>query len=292
MSGIKIINDLLDETGNFLGQNELETRYNIKCNFIDHLRIRQSIPRTWRNKLLSKTPEDDNYNTQTSSIYIMLNHNKQTLKKIDFLSSKTQDLYWSLINNTTKKSPNCIQRWNEFYLTNSESWSYIFQAPFRSCRETYLQSFQYRIIHRIFPCNNWLFNLKIQNSNLCSYNYCNDNEVDTIQHHLVNCTPVKSFWNQFVFWWNNLNFSKLYPLVEENIVLGFPISNDEDIILNFCLILGKYYIYITKKCQQDIFFLNFLIMLKEKLVIEEGVNLMKGTIDTFYMVWGYLFESV
>ena len=34
--------------------------------------------------------------------------------------------------------------------------------------------------------------------------------------------------------------------MKENIVLGCPIINDEDNVLNFCLILAKYFIYICK----------------------------------------------
>ena len=34
----------------------------------------------------------------------------------------------------------------------------------------------------------------------------NAKEIDTIQHHLVQCQPVKKqFWNNFVTWWNNFN---------------------------------------------------------------------------------------
>ena len=51
----------------------------------------------------------------------------------------------------------------------------------------------------------------------------------------------------FVTWWNQLDYSKLNPLVEQNIILGFPRFTPEDQVLNVCLIVAKYYIYCSKR---------------------------------------------
>ncbi len=48
---------------------------------------------------------------------------------------------------------------------------------FSIVRDTKLQTFQYRILHHIIPYE-WLFNIKIKNSNICSF--CN--ETDTVPH--------------------------------------------------------------------------------------------------------------
>ena len=137
-----------------------------------------------------------------------------------------------------------------------------------------------------------MFNLKISDSNLCTYRYCNSKDVDSIRHYLITCTPVVTFWNNFVSWWNKLNFSKLFPLVEENIILGFPTVSNEDIVLNFCLILAKHYIYTSKRNQTDLFFGNYIIILKNKLDIEKHINKCRSTLDKFYYIWGYLLESL
>ncbi len=42
-------------------------------------------------------------------------------------------------------------------------WSFrIFEQPFKCYRVTKIQSFQFRIIHRIIPCNQWLKNVMIK----------------------------------------------------------------------------------------------------------------------------------
>ena len=53
--GIIFIRDLLDENGNFLTQDQLKVKYNLNCNFLDVLKIRQSIPYSWRNLIRQAT---------------------------------------------------------------------------------------------------------------------------------------------------------------------------------------------------------------------------------------------
>ncbi len=89
-----------------------------------------------------------------------------------------------------------------------------------------------------------------------------------------------------------MNFLKLYPLVEENIILGFPVTSTEDIVLNFCLILAKHYIYTCKRNEANLFFLNFLALLKFKLNLEEGVHISNFTLDKYHHIWGYLKERL
>jgi len=207
--------------------------------------------------------------------------------------TKSQNIYWMFINSTKKNyAPNCIKKWENIYNIDHELWPQIFLTPFSCCRETYLQSFQYRIIHRILPCNYWLKTITVIDKDICTYKYCQSKQQDTIQHYLIECAPVQAFWQSFVTWWNNLKFCKLYPLVEENIVLGFPGTTNEDIVLNFCLILAKHYIYSIKRHQSQLFFLNYLNLLKNKLTIEYEIQQKNASLSNFYRVWGYLMESL
>ena len=86
--------------------------------------------------------------------------------------------------------------------------------------------------------------MKVTDTNQCTYRYWSSNEIDDIKHFLVTCDPVLKLWDTFVTWWNIMNLKKLDPLTEVNIMLGFDCQKDEDLVLNFCLILAKYYIYI------------------------------------------------
>ncbi len=99
---------------------------------------------------------------------------------------KCKDIYWHLINNITD-TPKAIIAWKNVYtnLKNNEDeiWKTLFTVPLTSARDTRLQSFQYKILHRTLPCNEKLKNIKIKSESTCS----NCNEIDTITHFLIDC---------------------------------------------------------------------------------------------------------
>ncbi len=72
----------------------------------------------------------------------------------------------------------------EFNNASQKIWERIFEQPFKCCRDKKIQSFQFRIIHRIIPCNQWLKNLTIKKCEQC--NYCG--ETDDIPHLFLYCT--------------------------------------------------------------------------------------------------------
>ena len=114
-------------------------------------------------------------------------------------------------------------------------WRELINAiPYESTAETYLQSLQFRIIHRYFPCRYNLHLWNIVGDNKCEF--CND--ADTLSHYFAcECDSVVQFV-QFV-----INFTSL------DILLGIPnYDNSNDVmILNFVILFAKYYIYNCKK---------------------------------------------
>jgi hypothetical protein len=278
--GIHFIRDILDSKFCFLTREDLLNKYNIKCSFMDHLRIRQALPGRWRKLIVS------NNNTITNNVQPVRIQNRGNAH--DLQRTTSQFFYQTLINMGISTKPNCIKRWENIYDINSDIWPSLFKAPFQSCRETYLQSLQYRIIHRILPCNNWLHTRKVIPSNMCEDTMCDGQSLDTIEHHLILCAPVQIFWESFVTWWNSMNFLKLSPLTQENIILGYPCENNEDAILNYCLILAKHYIHSCKRYKNKVFFLHFLPLLKEKNYIEEMICIQNSKEQQFYTKWGYL----
>ena len=286
--GIKYVNDLLDPQGHLLSLDDFNARYNINCSFLDHMRIRQAIPSPWR-RYLAITNTHPDINTSSIPFYITDGD-----RNLNMLKAPSKDIYWICISNLTRNhQPSCIQKWESIYDIDPGIWPQLFVASFRACRETRLQSFQYRVIHRTLPCNDWLFVRKIVPSNTCSYKYCEyKGEIDTLKHYLVTCSPVQAFWQSYVTWWNSLEYSNLFPLVEENIFLGFPCNTNEDSVLNFTLIVAKSHIYSCKRKQKSIFFLEYLAIVKDKLCVEENINSINGTNTKFNHIWGYLQDTL
>ena len=100
----------------------------------------------------------------------------------DISNMKCKDFYWEFINKIVI-TPAAERKWTEIFpkLEEANIWPRIYKMAFTVTRETYVQSLQYRLIHRILPTNKWLFNIKILDSPQCSF--CD--EVDTILHFML-----------------------------------------------------------------------------------------------------------
>ena len=145
--GISKVSGLLNEEGAFMSQQELSIKYGLKISFLEALQIRQSLPHKWR-KLLQMQPQHSNLPNGILLFNINSNQN------IDFLSLTSKDVYWILFMQENKAvKPACINKWEEIFNYNDKEWSDIFSMPFKACKETRLQTFQYKIIHRIIGGN-------------------------------------------------------------------------------------------------------------------------------------------
>ena len=184
---------------------------------------------------------------------------------------KCKDFYWSLIDRM-KVQPSCIKKWTEIFPkfkdSDPEIWNTIFRMSYNATHETVIQSFQYRIIHRIIPCNKWLNTITVKETNIC--NYCD--EVDDMFHFLLYCNKVHEFWVSFYKWWNRITNVRIIDETEidECILFGYPGDIDIVHVLNFAILQAKYYIYIQRLCANNkIDFYNFLVLLKSKLKMKK-----------------------
>ena len=278
-AGIKTIRDLFSNFGILLSVQEIKNKYNLKTNFLQLMQIHQSIPQKWLQQTkVSNLPLP---NSQTD-LLLQIN---DIYKPIQLISCK--DFYWHLINKL-KHIPTSLQKWHNIYNELSEKpdnkWIEIFKMNFNISRDTKLQSFQYRINHRILACNNWLKQIKIKDSNRCTF--CN--EIDTIQHFLLHCHRTNHFWNSFRNWWNRIsNIGIVFPHFtsntdEINILFGFPGGTENGLVLNYCAWYAKYYIYLQKlNTQVNIDFYQSLPFLKQKLEIEKKINQKNNTENKF-----------
>jgi len=114
--GIKTVQDLLDDTNNFLNHEEIALKFDIKCNFLDILAIRQSIPFNWRRIIMG-------LNYQIPRTIGTVNIKKgDNIKSIEITNLQTKDVYWQFQLNQAKLNmkPACIKKWNQMYDFNKE----------------------------------------------------------------------------------------------------------------------------------------------------------------------------
>lgn len=94
----------------------------------------------------------------------------------------------------------------------STDWSSVFCIPFKTTRETKMQSFSYKLIYRLTPCNKYLCTITIKDSPVCSL--CP--EVDSIFHFFYRCVRIKPFWE----WCEKYLDLSLLHLNEFEVLLG------------------------------------------------------------------------
>ena len=164
--GIVYIYDIVDKNSEFYTAEQLFKIYGIKCNFLQILQIRQSIPYKWR-QMLADAKEVIKY--KEINLFIISNNTNCTLKK-----TTSSIFYWMLMGKQVN-TPSCIAKWREIWNISDLEWKDIFSRHFKICHEAYLQTFQYKILHRIIPCNHWLFNIKVKSSPNCTLCNVDDN---------------------------------------------------------------------------------------------------------------------
>ena len=245
------IKDILDDNGEFMNHQNIKARYGIETNFLEVLQLRQSLPYTWRNTI------NNTRRLQLDSMPLNL-YDSKTKQNISILNMKAKDVYWILLDKQSANiTPKCVKKWTEAFGFEDIDWQHIYKIPFWSCRETELQSFQYKIVNRIIACRHWLFNLKVVSSPLCLL--CNED--DTLQHFFVHCDLSVQFRNSFVTWWNNLT-NEEFPQDERIILFGLPAYTPLADLFNFCIIFAKWHIYKAKMVSQTPSLYSFLKALK------------------------------
>ncbi len=155
--GILYIKDILDNNGNFLNHLELISKYKLITNFIECLQLKSYIPREWKNRISKVKPSASKI---LDGNCIEINNKYINIDKI-----QCKDFYWHLIEkyqHNSKCKKTWIKEFPDIESVNNNFWKRIFNLPFSTTRDTNIQSFQFRIIHKVIPCNKWLHTIKIK----------------------------------------------------------------------------------------------------------------------------------
>ena len=142
------------------------------------------------------------------------------------------------------------------------------------------------LVHRIIPCNKWLYDITICESSLCSF--CK--EEDSLTHFFIHCKTTKSLWISFFHWWYRTSGIDIQNTLDEHILFGYPGNNDVEDVLNYCILFGKYYIYCKKLYgSNNIDFYDYLVRLKERLTFEKHIC---QTQSEAFEKWVFIYEQL
>ena len=190
-----------------------------------------SIPEKW--KLTIKQSSSDAKNLIIHGHHLIKGSRILILEK---LTSK--ELYQILISSRTNKVTS-VTYFETKFNGNSLDWTKIFLLPRLTTYNTYLRSFQYKILHNILFLNKKLYLSGKTKSPLCSY--CNTND-ETPIHLFCECNSTKSLWLQLNrHFHSDLKFPELTPQTAIVDIFNDSVSNIH--LINHILLLFKLYIY-------------------------------------------------
>lgn len=168
-----------------------------------------------------------------------------------------------------------------------EEWVTIYKRPYLLVRDTKLQSFQFRLCHRIIPCNKFLHNIRIRPDDKCSY--CQDQ--DSIQHFLFLCPTTQSFWKNICNWLaSEVNLQ--IDMSTRSFLFGVKVDRPQDTVVNFVLLFVKFYIYRQKLFHQgQLSLIHFQRELRSRLHLEKYITKLEQKPNHF-IPWNKIYEAL
>ena len=220
--------------------------HNIHINDMKYNSLISAIPKHWK-KIVSNTDKVNHMLLDKGESYVF------TVGKY-LKNVKNKDIYASIIGRLITK-PTAENKWIEYYpFLETMNWSNFYVIPKSAFQETKLQTFQYSILHRYLNCNYnlWLWNIKETGSCL----FCG--ELDTIEHRLFLCLESNNLWSRISCTLSySINFRHEFTILE--ILLGIPCKKVSLLsLVNYVIVLGKWYIHQSKADDRNVCFLDFL----------------------------------
>ena len=105
-------------------------------------------------------------------------------------------------------------------------------------------------------------------------------ETETIIHELFNCNKVIEFWLAMKNWLR-IQANVILHLTIKNVIFSKQENNE---LLNYILLLGKYFIYKTNSIRLE----NFIIYLKRKYQNEKYISKIHNKQNKFQAKWSLL----
>lgn len=246
---IFFINDLINDDNLFLNYNQFKEKYNIPCSFLDFYGIVHAIPKEWKERIKNETK-------MTAVENELLNRIKLNPKSCKFI-------YSYFIKEFTEEPLNAEQKWEVELGQTIEDWYYIFSLPFSVTKNNKLIILQFKILHRIFASNSFLFKCKLKETELCSF--CGEAK-EIISHLFWDCNIVRNFWISLQNFFSRNDIS--IPNNGIEILFGCNATHS-DMAIDNILLIAKYYIHICRLNHELPILAGILEFIKKEIYIEK-----------------------
>ena len=277
----KIFN-LLNNNNEIGTVDEIYTILQCNTNFLSINSILQAIPKEWKQKI--------NANKQPfkglTPFHIIINKIPKLISDI-----RGNNIYWELMNGKAKPPTEQYTWLDLFPFLEKLDWKSVYTSIYKITNEPYLLTFQYKVINRSLNCNYNLCKWKIRQNNKCSY-CTQNNEIDTLEHHLYYCHVSRRFWKDVSEWLGELtNVTIKFAICD--IVFGMVETyNFRDIvhITNLLVLLGKWYLNKQKTSEKEILFSDFVQFIHEKVKVIRMTYVINGNLSDFMNMYGFFYN--
>lgn len=209
------------------------------------------------------------------------------------MSSKTTRLIYYTLVKLVKPSVTSQTWWNEVFPINAEDqqeyWASVYRNPYKAARDTKLQAFHFRIVHRFLPCNKFLKNknIHINRDDRCSFCPASD----TLEHFMFYCPMVVAFRGEVTSWFSreadiHINVSL------RAFLFGIPDSTPHAKFINFTLLFIKFFIYHLKLFHQgSMNIIHFLRDFRARLQMEKYLTRIEQKQHKF-IKWQRIYDAL
>lgn len=181
---------------------------------------------------------------------------------IDILDSSAKRWYREMVRGA-RPTFSCAASWgrdlNNDNLLQENLWNDIFLLPFKSSRETKLQSFGFKLLNRLMPCGKYLHKIKVRDDPCCPQ--CGE-EDDIVHFFFFSCPTAKTFWTKLSDWCElhlNLSLAVSRRIERKNLTNGL-------------LLTAKFFIQKRRLFYKaDLSLLAFLAETRSRLITERTV---------------------
>ena len=136
----------------------------------------------------------------------------------------------------------------------------------------------------ILPCRSSLFRAGLVDDDICPV--CKL-EKQSLLHMLYNFNESLLFWEKFTQWWQE-KFSETIFLSVDAILFGWHQNANNKRVLNYILIIAKYYIFTTSVCDNNLSFDCFLLRLNSKLDVLRTIAIKNKPLNKLETTWAPL----
>ena len=223
---INCVKNLLDDNSKFLTLQAFSCKYKVKVNFLDYYGLLSAIRKF---KSRSCLGEHDHQNNPRRKLLKSPKISKKVYKiLIDRKAStpfKSQDK-WKLACGEINKDI----EWNKAYI-----------LPFQCTKDTNLQSFQFKLLHRRIATNDFLNKIGASLSAMCTF--CNE-YVETLEHVFWECKFSQSFWKNVTEWLTK-NLKQL-PDLHFSMLTCLGLIPSSTILISHTFLIAGRLIYISR----------------------------------------------